>query len=126
MTATTTPRAHWSRAALPWSWLASAAVVGGLGYLLFAVSDRAPERTAGGLLLAVAVLGLVAAALTRRGAPRARRTSLSASATAAVGGLAAGVVAAGGHAAAADLGLVTGVPLACAVVTALLAPRSRP
>ncbi len=126
MTATTTTPARWPRAALPWSWLASAAVVGGLGYLLFAVSDHAHERTAGGLLLGVAVLGIVAAALTRRGAPQARRSSLTASAASALGGLAAGLVATGGPAHAGDLGLVAGVPLVCAGVTALLALRARP
>ncbi|MEX5721760.1 hypothetical protein [Geodermatophilus maliterrae] len=125
MTATTTPPARWARAALPWSWLASAAVVGVLGYLLAAVSDWSHERTAGGLLLGVAVLGLVAAALTRRGTPQARRSSLIASAAVAAGGLAAGVVATGGPAGAGDLGLVAGVPLVCAGVTALLALRAR-
>ncbi|SFP70454.1 hypothetical protein SAMN05660464_3996 [Geodermatophilus dictyosporus] len=118
MTTATTPR---PLAALPWAWLASAGLVGALGYLLFAISDHAHERTAGGLLLGVAVLALVAGSLTRRGAPDARRTSLTASAAAAVGGLAAGLVAAAGPAGAGDLWLVSGVPLACAGATALLA-----
>ena len=87
MSATTTTPAGWARTALPWSWLASAALTGLLGYLLFAVSDRPEDRTAGGLLLGVAVLGLVAVALTRGGAPNARRSSLAASAVAAVGGV---------------------------------------
>jgi hypothetical protein len=126
VTATTTTPAGWARTALPWSWLASAALTGLLGYLLFAVSDHPEERTAGGLLLGVAVLGLVAVALTRRGAPNARRSSLAASAVAAVGGLTAALVAAGGPAGAGDLGLVGGVPLGCAVVTALLAVAVRP
>ncbi len=121
MTATTTTSARWARAVLPWSWLASAVVTGVPGYLLFAISDWPAERTAGGLLLGVAVLGLVAAALTRRGAPGARRFSLTASAAAAVGGSAAAAVAAEGPAFAADLALVGGVPLVCAGITALLA-----
>ena len=126
MTATTTTPAHWARAALPWSWLTSAAAVGALGYLLFAVSDWPHERTAGGLLLGVAVLGLVAAVLTRRDAPRPRRSSLMTSAAVAVGGLTAALIAAGGPAGAGDLGLVGGVPLVCAAITALLALGARP
>jgi hypothetical protein len=126
VSATTTTPAGWARAALPWGWLVSATLTGLLGYLLFAVSDHPEERTAGGLLLGVAVLGLVAVALTRRSAPDARRSSLAASAVAAVGGLAAALVAAGGPAGAGDLGLVGGVPLGCAVVTALLALAVRP
>jgi hypothetical protein len=126
MTATTTTPGGWARTALPWGWLASAAVTGLLGYLLFAVSDHPEERTAGGLLLAVAVLALVAVALTRRGAPHARRSSLAASAVAAAGGLTAALVTAAGPAGAGDLGLVGGVPLACAAVTALLALGARP
>ena len=119
MSATTTTPAGWARTALPWSWVVSAALTGLLGHPLFAVSDHPEERTAGGLLLGVAVLGLVAVALTRRSAPNARRSSLPASAVAALGGLAAALVAAGGPAG--DLGLVGGAPLGCAVVTALLA-----
>ena len=121
MTAPTTTSARWPRTLLPWSWLASAAAVGVLGYLLFAVSDWPHERTAGGLLLGVAVLGLVASARTRRDAADPRRSSLVASAVVAVGGLAAALVAAGGPAGAGDLWLVGGVPLACAGLTALLA-----
>lgn len=126
MTTTTTTPARWARAVLPWSWLASAAGTGVLGYLLFAISDHAHERTAGGLLLGVAVLGLVAAPLTRRGAPGARRSSLTASAASAVGGVTAAAVAAGGPAFPADLALVGGVPLVCAGITALLALGVRP
>lgn len=126
MSATTTTPARWARAVLPWSWLASAAATGLLGYLLFAVSDHAEERTAGGLLLGVAVLGLVAVALTRQGASNSRRSSLTASAASAVGGLTAALIAAGGPAGAGDLGLVGGVPLVCAAVTALLALGARP
>jgi hypothetical protein len=125
MTATTTTSARWPRALLPWSWLASAAAVGVLGYLLFAVSDWPHERTAGGLLLGVAVLGLVASARTRRDAAEPRRSSLVASATVAVGGLTAALVAAAGPAGAGDLWLVGGVPLACAGLTALLALGAR-
>jgi hypothetical protein len=125
MTAMTTTSARWPRALLPWSWLASAAAVGGLGYLLFAVSDWPHERTAGGLLLGVAVLGLVASARTRRDATDPRRSSLVASAIVAVGGLAAALVAAAGPAGAGDLWLVGGVPLACAGLTALLALSAR-
>jgi hypothetical protein len=47
VSATTTTPAGWARTALPWSWLASAALTGLLGYLLFAVSDHPEERTAG-------------------------------------------------------------------------------
>ncbi|SHN83214.1 hypothetical protein SAMN05660350_03396 [Geodermatophilus obscurus] len=125
MTATTTTSARWPRALLPWSWLASAAAVGGLGYLLFAVSDWPHERTAGGLLLGVAVIGLVASARTRRDAADPRRSSLVASAIGAVGGLAAALVAAARPAGAGDLWLVGGVPLACAGLTALLALGAR-
>ena len=125
MTATTTTSARWPRALLPWSWLASAAAVGVLGYLLFAVSDWPHERTAGGLLLGVAVVGLVASPRTRWNAADPRRSSLVASATVAVGGLAAALVAAAGPAGAGDLWLVGGVPLACAGLTALLARGAR-
>ncbi|WP_139263550.1 hypothetical protein [Geodermatophilus africanus] len=48
MSATTTTPAGWARTALPWGWLASAALTGLLGYLLFAVSDHPEERTARG------------------------------------------------------------------------------
>lgn len=105
--------------------LVAAAVVGVLGWLLFAVSDWSPERTAGAVLLVAAALGLAAGATGLSAGARARPLALAGAAVLVLAGVVAALVVAGGPAGAGDVVLVLGVPAVCGLVLGLLALRSR-
>jgi hypothetical protein len=106
-------------------WLASAILVGLLGWLLFAISDWPQERIAGVVLLAVALLGTIASALPGLTGITPRRLGLAVSGVFLLGGVVASLVMVSGPAGAGDLLLVLGVPAACSAVTGWIA-LSRP
>jgi len=118
-------RAAFPRTASGVASVLAALVVGALGWSLAAVSDRAADRVPGWLLLGVALFGAAAGAvvLTGRGA---RQVALAASAAFVLGGVAAALLLlVDGGAFVSDVLLLGGVPVACGVVTGLLALHGR-
>ena len=105
-------------------WILSALVVGGLGWLWFALTEEPDARIAGWLLLAVAVLGaLTAVAILARGSS-SRPLSLVTSGVFVVGGIAAAALAAmNGGSFLTDLLVLGGLPIVAGVATYLLSAR---
>lgn len=111
---------HTDRRALPAVWLVAAIPVGILGYLAFAISDAAPDRRVGLILVLLAgVAILTGGLLIARADIAVVRVSLFVSLLRAIGAAFATVIA--------DLGsdrlLLGGPPAAVAVITAMLALR---
>jgi len=106
-------------------WILSALVVGGLGWLWFALTDEPDARIAGWLLLAVAVLGAITAVtILARGRPN-QPLSMLTSAVFVVGGIAAAVLAAvNGGSFLSDLIILGGLPIVAGVATYLLVRRA--
>ncbi len=105
-------------------WILSALVVGGLGWLWFALTEEPDARIAGWLLLAIAVLGAITAIAVIARGESSRPLSLLASAVFVVGGVAAAVLAAvNGGSFLSDLLLLGGLPIVAGVATLLLARR---
>jgi peptidoglycan/LPS O-acetylase OafA/YrhL len=116
------------RVALGLAWTCSALATAVVGWLLFAISERDGDRVAGGILLGVAALGLLAALAVASNKRRAQTLgfSMAVSVVFVVGGIVAAVVAvAGGNPFAGDLLLIGGVPVVGGVVTGLLGRRAR-
>src|SRR4030095_15514247 len=108
------------RVALGLAWTCSALATAVVGWLLFAISERDGDRVAGGILLGVAALGLLAALAVASNKRRAQTLgfSMAVSVVFVVGGIVAAVVAvAGGNPFAGDLLLIGGVPVVGGVVT---------
>jgi hypothetical protein len=119
---------RWTRIALALAWAVSSLAVGGLGWLLFAISDRRLAGGAGVVLLVLAACAAVlagAVAAARRWG-RVLAASLALSAALAVAGIAAAaMVGAAGDTFLSDLLLVGGIPLVCGLVSGLLGRRAR-
>jgi len=116
------------RVALGLAWVCSVLATGVVGWLLFAISERDGDRVAGGILLGLAVLGLVAAVAVASNKRRAQTLgfSMAASVVFVVGGIVAAVVAAArGNPFGGDLLLIGGIPVVGGVVTGLLSRRAR-
>jgi len=110
------------------AWVCSVLATGVVGWLLFAISERDGDRVAGGILLGLAVLGLVAAVAVASNKRRAQTLgfSMAASVVFVVGGIVAAVVAAArGNPFGGDLLLIGGIPVVGGVVTGLLSRRAR-
>jgi hypothetical protein len=117
------PTVRFPRVALGVAWFLAAAVVAALGWLSFAMSEQSGGRLVGAVLLAVALLGGVTAGILL-GGRSARRLSLASSAAFALAGVVAAISdLSDGRSFTADLLLLAGVPVAFALLTALLALR---
>jgi asparagine N-glycosylation enzyme membrane subunit Stt3 len=116
------------RLAVGLAWVCSSLAVGVLGWLLFAISERNPDRLAGLVLLGLALLGLVAAGAVVSNRRRALTLtfSLAASGAFVITGIAAVViVAAQGDSFAGDLLLIGGIPVVGGMVSGVLGLRAR-
>lgn len=116
------------RLALGLAWICSALAVGVIGWLLIVVSDRRSDGRLGGVLLALAILGVGAAAAVASN--RYRALTLAFSAAGGIAFVIAGpaitiVLATRGDVFTADVLLIGGVPVAGGAVIILLSRRAR-
>lgn len=115
-----------SRAVAGVTWLVASLVVGVLGWLLFAVSDHQPERTAGVVLLAAAVLGALTTVVVLRGRGSSPLPTVTSVAFAVAGVASAALLLLAGDGRTVfvvDVLLAGGVPALAAVMTFLVGRR---
>jgi len=121
---TVTSGSGFPRVTLGVVWVLAALVVGVLGWPLNRGSDWPDDRVAGGVLLGAFLLGVVTAGAVLHYGYQARWLSLGTSAVFVIAGAAVAVMlSAFGPSFASDLLLFGGLPVACGVVTGLLALR---